>query len=425
MKKFIFSSLLFLLLFPALDVSAASDTSTLKPQLIEGSWRDDQMEIACVYRNGEYIFYPGDATFYQVGDQKFDCTYSFKISFYNVGMQSSNSEHAKAVLTTNFRALEEGDIITAPSTFREDPRLGPRWTIYSEPAASAPEEQFRDKVYNFSGGIDGTFMPIDPQEKLMLKLEKTESNIYVVLSGERNLKIDITPYSSAFWGNVDSGTRFSGITGVVEMRLPWECKRCWHAVKQGTIIPVGAHIRTEDDSACVLSFPDLSTFVLKDNAEIIIDAPPSKDTKVELLKGSLWSNVKEIFKTGSMEIEMNQAVAGIKGTTFALSDDGQTSTIKVIEGVVSFKSKATGESKDVSADQMLSADAQGLSALTDFDATAETAEWDKINQNIDKGATIGETTGQPKTDNIFDYWYLLPIMAAVIAVVLWFFIKRS
>lgn len=48
-------------------------------------------------------------------------------------------------------------------------------------------------------------------------------------------------------------------------------------------------------------------------------------------------------KDGKMEISTTQAVAGIKGTTLVLTDDGQHSTLKVIEGTVEFTSLTNGK----------------------------------------------------------------------------------
>ncbi len=79
-------------------------------------------------------------------------------------------------------------------------------------------------------------------------------------------------------------------------------------------LPVGTRIRTKDDSSCALSFGDLSTFVLKSNSEVIIKSPPERDSKFDILVGNVWVNIKRMFKEGSMEIEMNNASAGIRGT---------------------------------------------------------------------------------------------------------------
>ncbi len=79
-----------------------------------------------------------------------------------------------------------------------------------------------------------------------------------------------------------------------------------------------------------------------------------------------------------MEIDMNQAVCGIKGTTLALSTSPQSSTVQVFEGSVEFRSKATGARALVHAGQSVTATARGLSPIVPFDVAGEAAKWRAI-----------------------------------------------
>jgi hypothetical protein len=80
----------------------------------------------------------------------------------------------------------------------------------------------------------------------------------------------------------------------------------------------------------------------------------------------------------TFSVEMSEAVAGIKGTTFVVEDDGKTSTLKVIEGHVEFTSKASGESEMVGPGEMISADDDGLEEKEYFDATDENESWSDV-----------------------------------------------
>lgn len=77
-----------------------------------------------------------------------------------------------------------------------------------------------------------------------------------------------------------------------------------------------------------------------------------------------------------MEIEMGQAVAGIRGTTFVLEEDpkARTSTLKVIEGTVNFTSKADGKSVLVNAGEMSTATLKGAGPVGKFDVESERAK---------------------------------------------------
>ena len=101
-------------------------------------------------------------------------------------------------------------------------------------------------------------------------------------------------------------------------------------------------------------------------------------SKIKLIAGTIWGNFKRMLKDQPLEVDMSQAVAGIKGTTFVVSDTGSTSSLKVIEGTVAFTSTATGQAVSVSAGQTVTADKVGLSAVTSFDVTAESADWAKL-----------------------------------------------
>jgi len=71
---------------------------------------------------------------------------------------------------------------------------------------------------------------------------------------------------------------------------------------------------------------------------------------------------------------MSQAVAGIKGTTFVLSENKSQSSIKVIEGSVAFTSKSTGQTEMINGGETITADKNGLGPKTTFDAAAENVE---------------------------------------------------
>ena len=176
----------------------------------------------------------------------------------------------------------------------------------------------------------------------------------------------------------DAGTRFSSLSGQVEVAHEGPDKLVWDVAKMNTVLCVDDHVKTAEDSTAIIGWADLSTFLLKPESEIVCSSPPSHDSKIGLVLGNIWVNVKKMANNGTMEVDMSQAVAGIKGTTFVLGETGSASTLKVIEGTVAFTSKATGKTVAVSAGQTVQADRTGLSAVTSFDATAESADWAKL-----------------------------------------------
>ncbi len=200
---------------------------------------------------------------------------------------------------------------------------------------------------------------------------------------------------------VDSGARFSGMTGQVEWRAD-DDPDGWKLCKPGTKLPVFAHIRTQDSSSAIISFPGMSTFVLKENSEVVIDSPPEKESKIKLVAGNIWVNLKKMVNDGSMSIEMNQAVAGIKGTTFVASETNGVSGIKVIEGKIAIKALNGDETVDIIGGETANVDISGKIVKDDFDIFTEQNTWDnadKIDFAVLEKSLSSEQITTPVSDN--------------------------
>ncbi|MFZ5952709.1 MAG: FecR domain-containing protein [Candidatus Rifleibacteriota bacterium] len=134
----------------------------------------------------------------------------------------------------------------------------------------------------------------------------------------------------------DSGVRFSDLSGEVLVR-PDEDRLAWEFAEMEMILNVMDHIQTKKDASAILSLTDMTTFVMKPESEIILNTESEKENKIELLAGKVWVNVKKMVKDGTMNVEMSQAVAGIKGTNITCSSnqDGSENRIQVLRGIAS------------------------------------------------------------------------------------------
>lgn len=191
-------------------------------------------------------------------------------------------------------------------------------------------------------------------------------------------------------GCKDSGVRFTAINGQVEVFS--ECRDSnwqttiltdsnWKFAQRDTVLFYDDHIKTGEDSTATVGFADMSTFVLKPESEIVVASPPDEanwKVKLKLVLGNVWINTKKIIEGGSMEVETNQAVAGIKGTTFVVSTDGKTDTVQVIESQVEVTGKADGKKVTISGGQQVSATGSGVGSPTTFDVAAVTADWESV-----------------------------------------------
>ncbi|MEM4347262.1 MAG: FecR family protein [Candidatus Altiarchaeota archaeon] len=186
--------------------------------------------------------------------------------------------------------------------------------------------------------------------------------------------------------HVDSGVRVAGMTGQCDIEIDGVRR----PLKMDDVIPVDAHIITEEDSKIILAFTDMSTFVVEPESHIVISAPAEKESKLKLVAGNIWANIKKMIKDGTMEVEMNQAVAGIKGTTFVCEEKDGKSTLKVFEGVVDFKSKASSETVQVKGGEKVVADNKGLSPVEKFDTFEEVQSLMKLRNEEDINWAEGE-----------------------------------
>jgi len=179
---------------------------------------------------------------------------------------------------------------------------------------------------------------------------------------------------------VDSGARFSGFTGQVEIHLPGTPEDAWTAAEMEMVLPVGTRIRTKEESTMTLGFNDMSTFTLNPESQIIISKPPGKESKLALVAGNILVNAKKILTEGTMEIDMAQAAASIKGTTFTCSQIGDVSTVKVIEGQVLVKAKTGEQTANLTGGQAALVDSAGKIDYQSFEVIDELNSWDNGDQ---------------------------------------------
>lgn len=289
-----------------------------------------------------------------------------EISFWNVGEVSGNPAYAKAIFSADCSKS------TTPGCSAGDPvegifSGGPNGVI----TISGYEYKLHDGQYFESGSGGATTKYTVENPEIFSKYN------WDFTTNDKKSKLE------------DSGVVFSDLFGQVEVNIPNEDgtydEEKWDFAKlDGKTFPVGTHIKTSEKSGGYISFSDMTTFTLKPGSEIILSSPSAKDSQIKLLAGNLWINFKKMFKDGSMEIEMSQAVAGIKGTRFVLNETGTESTIMVTEGIVKYTSKSTAKSVNVLKGESVIASSKGLSEKTTFDPAEEEKKWQEFAANDKK-----------------------------------------
>lgn len=176
---------------------------------------------------------------------------------------------------------------------------------------------------------------------------------------------------------VDSGARFSSLNGEVEIYHHGQPRSSKKFVKLNTVIYKMDHIVTGDESTAIIGFADLSTFLVKPESEIVVTSPPDRESKIKLVAGKIWLNIKKMINEGTMEVEMSQAAASIKGTKLILETTDDYSTVKVTEGTVELTSKG-GETVWLNAGETATVTIDGIGLVTKFSIAAETASWQSL-----------------------------------------------
>lgn len=212
----------------------------------------------------------------------------------------------------------------------------------------------------------------------------------------------------------DSGMRFSGMTGQVRIR-PDVDKRGWHSLEPGEAIPFGTHISTGPNSSVAIILPDGVTFFLKSDTEIVINKPSEKKGYSQILYGSVKVVVEERIQDESLEIDMDQAIVEISGTTLILEEKEEKSTLQVIEGEVSFTSKTSGETVKVTTGNTVSASSTGLSGVETFDVAKATAEWEAVSSGVE-GVT-SEAESEKSKVFLFLYGLIGVVVIGVLIIV--------
>lgn len=121
-----------------------------------------------------------------------------------------------------------------------------------------------------------------------------------------------------------------------------------------------------------------------------------------------------MMKDGTMDVEMSQAVAGIKGTVLITEETGSKSTLKVIEGHVNYTSKVTGKSEMVGPGEMITATKKGLGKKKEFNIDTEKATWannEAMIKDTSQKANYNSNNTSENTTGI-----LIPLVAIILFV---------
>ena len=156
---------------------------------------------------------------------------------------------------------------------------------------------------------------------------------------------------------VDSKIRFNDFYGEVKYRCSLEEDDAFEFADLDAVLYENDLIQTEEESGAILGLEDMSTYVLKPESKLIIcdtyDSRPAIVRKLEMLGGSMLTNIKKMAEGKSLEVEMSQCVCGINGTIVALEETGKESRVYLLVGKASVTNKKTGKKTTLQPGQMV------------------------------------------------------------------------
>ena len=194
---------------------------------------------------------------------------------------------------------------------------------------------------------------------------------------------------SPFFAAEDSGIKFSDLHGEVTVR-PDANEEGWELAEITSKLNVLDHVKTEQDSGAILSMQDMTTFVVKPESEIILTVPSGQDSKVTLVAGNIWVNVKKMVTNGTMEVEMSQAVAGIKGTNITCSTSRDEDRIQVLRGIAEVLIRETREKVTVAEGEELVVKTGGKTEKVEIDVTTEQKKWEEQTSRMGESIQMNE-----------------------------------
>lgn len=118
-------------------------------------------------------------------------------------------------------------------------------------------------------------------------------------------------------------------------------QKAGNAIRLNGQVREGDKIRTGKGSRVEILMADGSVVRLGENSVFDVNsmkvdsAAASRNIDLKLSIGRVWAKVRGVFKKSSFNVSSNNAVAGVRGTTYRLdvSEDNRT-VLKVYEGVV-------------------------------------------------------------------------------------------
>lgn len=152
-------------------------------------------------------------------------------------------------------------------------------------------------------------------------------------------------------GYIDTHIRFNDLYGEVSIRPGWKGDYAYEYATIDTPIYECSYIKTEEESGAILGLEDMSTYVIKPESILVVCSQEEKVSRLQMIMGCLWANVKKMMDGKTLDSEMSECIAGTVGTIFALEESSQGSKVWVFAGKMEVTNKKTGKKTELNAGQ--------------------------------------------------------------------------
>jgi hypothetical protein len=152
-------------------------------------------------------------------------------------------------------------------------------------------------------------------------------------------------------------------------------------VNQNTIINVGDTLITPPGSGNAILYPKddrESGIRLQPGTNFTITGPTNFLAYGEFLYKAIHDPKSGFYEQfDSFEAQLARLKVKLKGTIVVFKEDGEYSSVKVLEGVAECTEIKTGKIVEINAGEMISATETGIGIVQTFDVDAENARWEK------------------------------------------------
>ena len=180
----------------------------------------------------------------------------------------------------------------------------------------------------------------------------------------------------------------------------------------------GDIIITTGHGGVVLSFSDMSSLEMKPGAIAQLDIKSERKSKIGLVAGTAWVNLKKMVTGGSMEVEMSQGVCGIKGTILAASVTDAGDEVYLFTSSADVTSKENGETVTLKPGQKALINPAGDMQVDEFDI-AEQAK------AFDIPMPVLEADGYISSQGRGLVWILLILAVVILSIIIMLLLRNN